>query len=94
MTGKPSSKTKTARTTRRRASSVPVKTFSLVREIQIHSSRKSLKGWVANHYACGWSTRTQLNDEDLTMTGEEKANILLRDHLATCPQADDLSIPY
>ena len=91
MSGKRSTKTKT---TRRRASSVPVKTFSLVREIQIHSSRKSLKGWVANHYACGWSTRTQLNDEDLTMTGEQKANILLRDHLATCPQADDLSIPY
>ena len=91
MTGKRSTKTKT---TRPRASSAAAKTFSLVREIQIHSSRKSLKGWVANHYACGWSSKTQLNDEDLTFTGEQKANLLLRDHLATCPQADDLSIPY
>jgi hypothetical protein len=94
MTGKRSTKTKI---TRPRASSVRAKTssqrYSLIRRIVI-CNRPKVYGWVPNHYACGWSDKTQVDDEDLTVSGEEKANKLLAAHLINCPQADDLSIPY
>ena len=87
-----SSKTPLKKTRKPRASSADATTSSLILRTQIHPTRK-IYGYVPHHYACGWSSKTQVDDYETT-NAREKASALLTEHLKTCPLRDDLSIPH